>query len=464
MRREERVTVQGPTKEQQPDGMSHRGRSATPKARPGDRPRSKPHRTHRRLCCAAVFVVCLVLLANIWSAVLVLLMVGLIDVNILGFMHWVGLSYNSVTTINILLAIGISVDYAVHIAHAYLSAFGTRQACPRRALRVKCLVPCALCTTPFALCHTPRVPSSTRCALYHWFSVRGLCPMSLWQGVFRISRSQRGGGGDSSPKTPYPPPSPDQSDHRGNKRNLQSGKSGGTVLGTQILRSQTPSPPPLKRRRASIVRRPPRAAYAAYGAHSLRAKQQCLYPRGPMPLSCAGVALRCGAWMSCFCASAELHLLTFRDPCGPRCVCVAVGGRACPVSHARYPCPVPQDRAFQALCDLGGSVLNGGLTTFMALIPLGLSDSYVFKVFFRMFALIIGFGLFHGVLVQPVLLSLIGPSSNPLPKGLYEHDHQYPELPDTEVNKPEEADTVTRASYQDPLPDCRHMAPVPPPV
>ena len=30
MRREERVTVQGPLKEQQPDGMSHRGGGASP--------------------------------------------------------------------------------------------------------------------------------------------------------------------------------------------------------------------------------------------------------------------------------------------------------------------------------------------------------------------------------------------------------------------------------------------------
>ena len=30
MRREERVTVQGPVKEQQPDGMSHRGVCFTP--------------------------------------------------------------------------------------------------------------------------------------------------------------------------------------------------------------------------------------------------------------------------------------------------------------------------------------------------------------------------------------------------------------------------------------------------
>ena len=33
-------------------------------------------------------------------------MIALIDINLLGAMHWIGLSYNSVTCINLLLAIG----------------------------------------------------------------------------------------------------------------------------------------------------------------------------------------------------------------------------------------------------------------------------------------------------------------------------------------------------------------------
>ena len=37
MRREERVTVQGPVKEQQPDGMSHRGGGGGQVLTPGDR-------------------------------------------------------------------------------------------------------------------------------------------------------------------------------------------------------------------------------------------------------------------------------------------------------------------------------------------------------------------------------------------------------------------------------------------
>ena len=41
-----------------------------------------------------------------------------------------------------------------------------------------------------------------------------------------------------------PPSPPDQSDHRGKKRNLQSGKSCWATFGTQNFGSQTPEPPP----------------------------------------------------------------------------------------------------------------------------------------------------------------------------------------------------------------------------
>ena len=45
MRREERVTVQGPVKEQQPDGMSHRGGGGIAQvAVPCEIQRSRPHR------------------------------------------------------------------------------------------------------------------------------------------------------------------------------------------------------------------------------------------------------------------------------------------------------------------------------------------------------------------------------------------------------------------------------------
>merc|ERR1711860_235558 len=55
-------------------------------------------------------------------------------------------------------------------------------------------------------------------------------------------------------------------------------------------------------------------------------------------------------------------------------------------------------------------ILNGGITTFLALVLLGFSQSHVFITFFKVFLLTVLFGLFHGIVFLPVLLSLLGPS------------------------------------------------------
>ena len=88
------------------------------------------------------------------------------------------------------------------------------------------------------------------------------------------------------------------------------------------------------------------------------------------------------------------------------------------------------ERSILALQNIGPAVLNGGLSTFLALVLLSSSDSYVFSTFFKVlekaspsslemiwflifalqvFFLVIVFGLFHGLVFFPALLGLIGP-------------------------------------------------------
>jgi len=71
-----------------------------------------------------------------------------------------------------------------------------------------------------------------------------------------------------------------------------------------------------------------------------------------------------------------------------------------------------RERAASALGQMGMPVFNGGFSTFLAFILLSKSDSYVFLTFFQMFAMVVLFGLFHGLLVLPVLLALVGPQSS----------------------------------------------------
>merc|ERR1711933_267502 len=45
-------------------------------------------------------------------------------IEIVGYMHWWGLTINGTTTINILICLGLSVDYSAHIAHIFKESVG----------------------------------------------------------------------------------------------------------------------------------------------------------------------------------------------------------------------------------------------------------------------------------------------------------------------------------------------------
>jgi len=70
----------------------------------------------------------------------------------------------------------------------------------------------------------------------------------------------------------------------------------------------------------------------------------------------------------------------------------------------------PVLRAQVAMIDMGTSVLHGGISTFVAVVVLATSNSYIFVVFFQMFFGICVFGLGHGMIFLPVCLSFLGPA------------------------------------------------------
>ena len=78
------------------------------------------------LAAACVFFVCWVVMNNLLSAVIVLCIIAMVDVCLLGSMFYVGDTINMVSAINVLLAIGLSIDYSAHVVHAFFVARGTR--------------------------------------------------------------------------------------------------------------------------------------------------------------------------------------------------------------------------------------------------------------------------------------------------------------------------------------------------
>ncbi|GAB1610711.1 patched domain-containing protein 3-like isoform X1, partial [Argonauta hians] len=74
------------------------------------------------------------------------------------------------------------------------------------------------------------------------------------------------------------------------------------------------------------------------------------------------------------------------------------------------------DRMIITLKEMGPPVFHGGFSTFIAVLPLCLGDTYPFKTFFKVFFLVITFGLFHGLIFLPVILSLYAPPPYPSAK------------------------------------------------
>merc|ERR1711968_304786 len=72
----------------------------------------------------------------------------------------------------------------------------------------------------------------------------------------------------------------------------------------------------------------------------------------------------------------------------------------------------PIHRAQVAMIDMGTSVLHGGISTFVAVVILSTSKSYIFVVFFKMFFGICVFGLTHGMIFLPVCLAIFAPKAN----------------------------------------------------
>ncbi|XP_066584061.1 patched domain-containing protein 3-like [Prorops nasuta] len=69
------------------------------------------------------------------------------------------------------------------------------------------------------------------------------------------------------------------------------------------------------------------------------------------------------------------------------------------------------ERILISMRHIGAAVAYGAGSTLLALSMLAFSDAYVFQSFFKIFLLVILFGLWHGLILLPVILSTIGPRS-----------------------------------------------------
>lgn len=72
-------------------------------------------------------------------------------------------------------------------------------------------------------------------------------------------------------------------------------------------------------------------------------------------------------------------------------------------------------RVIESLVLVGSPLFHGAMANFLGIMLLGFSKSYILRIFFKMMTLVVLFGISHGVILLPVLLTFIGPMSGSVP-------------------------------------------------
>jgi multidrug efflux pump subunit AcrB len=77
------------------------------------------------MCGAVIFVIVGILIPQPRVAAFVILSILLSLVEVVGFRYWWGVTISGVSTIYILISVGLTVDYSAHIAHVYTHTTGS---------------------------------------------------------------------------------------------------------------------------------------------------------------------------------------------------------------------------------------------------------------------------------------------------------------------------------------------------
>ena len=74
--------------------------------------------------------------------------------------------------------------------------------------------------------------------------------------------------------------------------------------------------------------------------------------------------------------------------------------------------PLKRQRIEECLASYGVPVFQGAISTILGVLPLLLCQSYILHSFTKMVILVVGSGLFYGIIVIPTLFMLFGKDSN----------------------------------------------------
>ncbi|XP_019244879.1 PREDICTED: Niemann-Pick C1 protein-like isoform X2 [Nicotiana attenuata] len=86
------------------------------------------------IAIGAVFIVCLVITCSLWTSAIILLVLAMIVLDLMGVMAILKIQLNAVSVVNLVMSVGIAVEFCVHITHAFLVSSGDRNQRMKEAL------------------------------------------------------------------------------------------------------------------------------------------------------------------------------------------------------------------------------------------------------------------------------------------------------------------------------------------
>ncbi|XP_061372781.1 uncharacterized protein LOC133315219 [Gastrolobium bilobum] len=86
------------------------------------------------IAIGAVFIVCLVITSSLWSSAIILLVMAMIVVDLMGVMAILNIQLNAVSVVNLVMSVGIAVEFCVHMTHAFTVTSGDKEQRTKEAL------------------------------------------------------------------------------------------------------------------------------------------------------------------------------------------------------------------------------------------------------------------------------------------------------------------------------------------
>lgn len=80
--------------------------------------------TEMVVAAITMLIVAMIGIPQLLAGVIVTLIMGMIDVDIIGVMYYWGVKLNMVSMICLLIAVGFSVDFSAHVCHTFMDAEG----------------------------------------------------------------------------------------------------------------------------------------------------------------------------------------------------------------------------------------------------------------------------------------------------------------------------------------------------